>query len=172
MFYGQGHEFPGFSQIIYWGLARVSRVFQMVYWLASAPRPIHSSHLIIVQPPTPPRTLHSHPHARHVTGPPPRPPPPRTAGQRPAARHVTGPPPPHPPPLSRCSRACRLASTSRSISARSTSGGGRFSATRFTPKWKRLRCPGGQSGSAISGRFRMVLRARARASAAPNNPYF
>ncbi len=70
----------------------------MVYWLASAPRPIHSSHLIIVQPPTPPRTLHCHPHARHVTGPPPRPPTPRTAGQRPAARHVTGPPPPPPPP--------------------------------------------------------------------------
>jgi hypothetical protein len=40
MFYGQVHEFPGFSQMIYWGLARVSRVFQMVYWLASAPRPI------------------------------------------------------------------------------------------------------------------------------------
>ncbi len=32
----------------------------MVYWLASALRPIHSSHLIIVQPPTLPRTLHSH----------------------------------------------------------------------------------------------------------------
>jgi hypothetical protein len=63
---------------------------------------------------------------------------------------------------SRCLRACRLASTSRSTSARSTSGSGRFSATRFTPKWKRLRCPGGRSGSAISGRFRMVLPARAR----------
>jgi hypothetical protein len=49
---------------------------------------------------------------------------------------------------SRCLRACRLASTARSTSARSTSGGGHFSATRFTPKWKRLRCPGGRSGSA------------------------
>jgi hypothetical protein len=33
--------------MINWGLARVSRVFQMVYLLASAPRPINSSHLII-----------------------------------------------------------------------------------------------------------------------------
>jgi hypothetical protein len=43
-----------------------------------------------------------------------------------------------------------------------TSGGGRFSATRLTLKSKRLRCPGGRSGLAISGRLRMVLRARAR----------
>jgi hypothetical protein len=41
--------------------------------------------------------------------------------------------------------------------ARSTSGGGHFSATRVTPKLKRLRCPGGRSGSAISGRFQIVL---------------
>jgi hypothetical protein len=40
MFYGQGHEFPGFSQMIYWGPTRVARVFLMVYWLASAPLPV------------------------------------------------------------------------------------------------------------------------------------
>jgi hypothetical protein len=59
---------------------------------------------------------------------------------------------------SRCLRACRLASTSRSTSAWSTSGGGTFSATSLTPrpKAKRLRCLGGRSGSAISGCFRMV----------------
>ncbi len=40
-FDGQGHEFPGFSQMVYWGPTRVSRVFHMVYWLASVPHPIH-----------------------------------------------------------------------------------------------------------------------------------
>jgi hypothetical protein len=180
--------------MIYWGLTRVSRVFQMVYWLASPPRPIHSSHPHHRPTAHAAQDLHFHPHARHATGPPPPPPPPRTAGQWPAARYVTGPPPSPPPPrmagqrpaapahahapahtsccgaaaeagpgtagpgflplpfgrptgrlaaaaaaaascscCCRCCCACHLASTSRSTTARSTYGGGRFLATRLTP---------------------------------------
>jgi hypothetical protein len=48
--------------------------------------------------------------------------------------------------------ACAPAITLRSTSARSTSGGGRFSAT-LTPKSKRLRCPGSRSGTAISSEW-------------------
>jgi hypothetical protein len=43
MFYGQGQSSQGFLFLmIFWGPTRVSRVFQMVNWLASA-RPIHSA---------------------------------------------------------------------------------------------------------------------------------
>jgi hypothetical protein len=50
---------------------------------------------------------------------------------------------PLPAPRGRCLHACRLASTSPSTSAQSTSSGSCFSATRLMPKSKRLRCPGG-----------------------------
>jgi hypothetical protein len=183
---------------------RVSRVFQMVYWLASAPlhihhpissssdrpcRPtrmpvtsrVHHHHLLPARPGSgllpvkadvqrdvparwrPRLTHNAHPHqllrrcgssgARdrgpRLLGPFGRP-----TGRLAAAAAATA-------SCSRCLRACRLASTSRSTSARSTSGGGHFSAT-LTPKLNRLSCPGGRSGSAISGRFRMILRVQAR----------
>jgi hypothetical protein len=75
MIYRQGHEFPGFSQIIYWGPTRVSGFSKysskwFTPWFTPRLRFHTPSHLIIVKPPTPftpPRALPSHPHARHVT---------------------------------------------------------------------------------------------------------
>jgi hypothetical protein len=156
MFYGQGLEFPGFSQIIHWGPTRFSRVFQMVYWFASAPRPIHSS--IIVKSPMPPRTLHSHPRHGSTT---------------------TISPSPHD-----WAAAC-CPSRHRSTTTTSAGAGWGWGADRpmssamsppaGAPGWHTMRthtsccsaaaavepgtaCP----GSAISGRFRMILRARDR----------
>jgi hypothetical protein len=82
MFYGQGHELLGFSQMIYWGQHEFPGFSK---WFTGSPGLrvpfiIPSHHRPIAH------AAHSHPHARHVTGPPPPPPPPRTAGQRPAAR--------------------------------------------------------------------------------------
>ncbi len=47
-FTGEVTSFQGFLNDLL-GPTRVSRVFQMVNWLAPAPRPIHSSHRIIVR---------------------------------------------------------------------------------------------------------------------------
>ncbi len=118
----------------------------------STPRPIHhpiSGNLLScgVQPPTPPCTPPSNPPARHVTGPSPPPPPPCTpwaAGQRAAA-----PAPARPPASARHFLFYFFLL---------------LLATRLTPKSKRLRCPGGRSGSAISGRFRMVYGPQAEFS--------
>jgi hypothetical protein len=145
MFYVQGHEFPGFSQMIYWGPTRVSRAFQMVYCLASAPRLIHSSLAFIVQPPTPPRTLHSR--SRRAWGPP------RRALSCNAAYTL----PPacpsrHGSTTTTCDGAHQVVAKRQHLeregsllpSKRDACSQARARArARLTPKSKRLQCPGG-----------------------------
>jgi hypothetical protein len=197
MFYGRGHEFPGFSQMIYWGPTRVSRVFQMVYWLASASRPIHHHISSLSNRPRRPGPYHPTRIPRHGSTTTTCPSPHGWAAAcctRPRPRARPPAPRPRPPPAPMARRA--PPSTSRSTSARSTSGG-HFSAT-LMPKYKlhhcspgaeviataprvraeqleakRVRWLGGRLGSAISGRFRMVKWPGPSLSVpAPNIPYF
>jgi hypothetical protein len=136
-YYRQGVKFPEFRQMIYGGPPRVSWVFQTVYWLTSAPRPIHHP-IIFRQPPILRRpTAHA---VQHPTLPPACPS--RIHHHHPSSHPVGG------WAAGCCARApARPRPRARPrASARSTSGGGRFSATRLTPKSKRLRYPGGRSG--------------------------
>jgi hypothetical protein len=156
MFYGQGHEFPGFSQTIYWGPTRVSRVFQTVYWLM---RPIASAAASSAAFQDRWAGARMSSAMSLLAGAPGCAPTPAAA----ALRQQRGPGP----------RARLLAAALRPAHwpLGSSSGSGvllalparlplglhvaldRFTATRLTPVLKKLRCPGGPSGSAISGRF-------------------
>jgi hypothetical protein len=122
MFYGLGQEFPGFSQMIYRGTKRVVRVFQMVYWLALAPRPTHH-----------PISSSSNRPRRSGPYPPPRTP------VTPRVHH-------HHLPLPATSTARRAPSLAPKTLKTHSPHADAMS--------KRLRCPGGRSGSAISGCFR------------------
>ncbi len=166
----------------------------MVYWLASASRPIHHHISSLSNRPRRPGPYHptrmpvtSRVHHHHLPSPHgwaaaccacPRPHARPPASARPPAR-----PPAHPPARARPSspRLGFWAGLLRPGRAAAPGPARAPAAPRPQPdqppavaafRSKRLRCRGGRSGSAISGHFRLVLLARARVSPAPNNPYF